>query len=105
MNDAEIRRMQTFARVRDFLAIRAEFFSPSTLGGELSVEIGKIVDEMSKHAKTQVTSGAAAKEGAGNKPVLRDELYEQLMAIYRTARTIAIKKRNFDDNFGRPPRN
>lgn len=102
MDDLEIRRLQMLMRVCKFGATHADAFPPSNYGGELFDQIGKVTDQLNKHAEAQVSGKSASMKGTTAKAVLRNELREDLVAIRRTALSIALDKPGFDDDFRLP---
>lgn len=104
MNDTETRRLEMFIRVRQFGASRANAFPANTRGGEVLSQLNAAITELEGHATTQESGRRAAKEGTAVKSVARAALREDLEAISRTARALALTTPGLDDKF-RLPRN
>lgn len=104
MNDLEVRRYEMFKRVRDFGATHAASFPANTLGGELFATIGAVVTELDGHAAAQSSGGSSARQSTATKAVARAALREDLEAIRRTARSMALDSPGLDNKF-RLPRN
>ena len=104
MDDNERRRYETFMRVREFIAARAEEFRPTTLAGELFVTLNAVITELGIHTSSQASQRGAARESSTGKAAARDELRRDMEAISRTARAMALSTPGLEDRF-RAPRN
>jgi hypothetical protein len=102
MNDREIRKLQMFIEVNSFGTTNAALFKSLPLAGELFAEVSSVVTELSEHARAQESGNSSARKGASVKAVLREELRQDLLAISRTARVIAISNDGFEDKFRTP---
>lgn len=89
-------------RVRDFGAAHADRFPPSTLGAKSFAAVASAVDALSEHAAIQLSGRGVAREGTTSKAVAREALREDLEAIIRTARALAIDMPGLDDKFRAP---
>jgi hypothetical protein len=103
MNTLHTRRYEMLVRVRDFGIAHAALFPASTLGGESFAAVGAAVAALSDHAVTQYSGRGSAREGTVSKAVAREALRDELDAIIRTARALALDMPGIDDKF-RPPR-
>jgi hypothetical protein len=104
MKDSEIRRLEMFIRVRAFGLAHADAFPANTRGGEVFATLNTIITEMEGHADTQSSDTRASREVTTLKSVRRAALREDLEAISRTARVMALTIPGLDDKF-RLPRN
>lgn len=104
MKDSETRRLEMFIRVRQFGAAHATAFPANTRGGEVFATLNTVVDELEGHADAQSSGARSAKEGTAVKAVARAALREDMEAITRTARAMALSMPGLDDKF-RLPRN
>jgi hypothetical protein len=104
MNDREIRKYHMFIEVSDFATANTALFKSLPVAEELFATVSSIVNQLSEHAVAQVSGNSTARKGASVKAILRDELRQDLQAISRTARAIAIKMDGFEDKF-QVPRN
>jgi hypothetical protein len=104
MKDNVIRRYEMFVRVRDFGIANAASFQSSAFAGEQFTLISSVINELSGHAVAQASGGGTSRQGTGMRAALREELREDLIAISRTARAIALNNPGFEDKF-RLPRN
>jgi hypothetical protein len=104
MNRDETFTLEMFIRVRGFGTTHADAFPPATRGGELLAVINTSIAELRGHATTQDSKSRASKEGTTIKGVALSELQDDLEAITRTARAIAITTPGLNDKF-RMPRN
>jgi len=102
MDDVENRRHQMFVRVRDFGTAHAADFAATSLGGQLFVGLGNIVNQLDGHAATQVSGFGTAGEGTSNRAVSRQALRDTMRAINRTAEAIDHDSPGFADNFRMP---
>ncbi|MEW6738170.1 MAG: hypothetical protein AB1489_43250, partial [Acidobacteriota bacterium] len=105
MDDLEVRRYQMLTRVRDFLAARPNAFSTDSLGGELTSTIRMVVDNLTNHAVAQSSGTSEARKGSISKAVARAALREDLQAIRRTARAIALDSPEVIEKFRIPRSN
>jgi hypothetical protein len=103
MNSFDTRRYEMLVRVRDFGAANATFFPPSTLGAKSFTAVGAAVAALSDHAAMHVSGRGSAREGTASKAVAREAIRDDLEAIVRTARAMALDTPGVDDKF-RPPR-
>jgi hypothetical protein len=104
MNSLDTRRYEMLVRVREFGAANTTLFPPSTLGGKAFEAVGMAVIALSDHAVTHVSGRGTAREGTASKAVAREALRDELEAIVRTARAMALDSPGVDDKF-RLPRN
>jgi hypothetical protein len=104
MKDSEIRRLEMFIRVREFGTAHANAFPANTRGGEVFALLNTIITEMQGHADKQSAGTRATREVTTLKAVARAALREDLEAINRTARALALTTPGLDDKF-RLPRN
>jgi hypothetical protein len=93
-----------FIRVHGFGTTHADSFPVAARGGELFVIVADIIAELREHAASQSSKSRASKEGTTLKSVALAALQDDLEAISRTARAIAITIPGLDDKF-RMPRN
>lgn len=104
MTSQEIRRLDTFRRVRNFGVTHKDTFPAGTLARELFDAIAGIVNDLEGYAATQSSGRSAAREGTAGKGVARASLLEDLRIIRRTARSMSVVMPGLDDKF-RIPRN
>jgi hypothetical protein len=104
MKDSEVRRLEMFIRVRAFGLAHADAFHANTRGGEVLAILNSIITEMEVHADAQSSGTRAAREVTTLKSIRRAALREDLEAISRTARAMALTTPGLDDKF-RQPRN
>jgi hypothetical protein len=104
MDRDETSTLEMFIRVHGFGTARAGLFPAASHGGELFAAIGDIIAELRNHAASQSSTTRASKEGTTRKGLVLAALQDDLEAISRTARAIAITTPGLDDKF-RLPRN
>lgn len=104
MDKAETRVLEMFIRGRVFGTAHAEAFPANSRGGELFVALDTVITELEGHAAAQFSSARASKEGTKLKAVALADLQEELEAISRTARALALIMPGLDTKF-RLPRN
>jgi hypothetical protein len=102
MNSLDTRRYEMLVRVRDFGVAQADVFPPPTLGGKSFAAVSAAVTALSDHAATQVSGRGSAREGTASKAVAREALRDDLEAIVRTARAMALDTAGVDDRFRLP---
>ena len=105
MKDTERRRYEMMVRVRDFGAAHAASFPSATISGELFAQLEAIVTELESHAAAQSSGASAAREGTSVRAAARAALREDMEAISRTARAMAIDSPGLEDRFRVPPGN
>src|SRR5262245_19981241 len=90
MTGVDTRRYEMLVRVRDFGATFADRFPPSSLGGQAFATVKAAVDALSEHAASLMSGKGTAREGTTSKAVTREALRDDLEAIIRTARALAL---------------
>lgn len=100
MNDLERNYYNAFVRVRDFGAENAADFPVNSAGGNGFAAVGAAVDEMEQSGATQA-SGAGGQMTA-QKGVVIAEVREDLRAINRTARALAVDDHSIGELFRMP---
>lgn len=104
MNSSAMRRLEMFVRVREYGATRAAVYPPASRGGELLAEVNNVLTGLEAQTAAQSSGKRAGKEKTTLKSVARAALREELEAISRTARALALTVPGLDDKF-RLPRN
>jgi hypothetical protein len=104
MNDSGTHRLEMFIRVRQFGVAQADVFPANTRGSEVIAELSAVITELEGHAAKQSSGKRAGKEETAVKNAALSELQEDLEAISRTARALALSTPGLDDKF-RLPRN
>ncbi|PYS92116.1 MAG: hypothetical protein DMF64_10025 [Acidobacteria bacterium] len=102
MKDTERHAYEMLVRVRDFGQARAADFPAATTGGGLFAALDTIVQELDGHAEAQTSNRSAAVQGTTGRAVARAALREDLEAINRTARAMAINNPGLADRFRLP---
>jgi hypothetical protein len=102
MKDTVRRRQETFLRVREFVTSRASQYPPTTLAGELLARLNTEIGNMEAHTTAQSSGRSATLESSTGKAAARDELRQDLDAISRTARAMAISTPGLEDKFRAP---
>lgn len=93
-----------FVRLSGFRTKHADAFPPASRGDELFDIITNSIAALRAQATTQDSKSRAAKEGTTVKSVAFAELQDDLEAITRTARAMALTMPGLEDRF-RMPRN
>jgi hypothetical protein len=93
-----------FIRESVFGRAHAAAFPPKTRGAEVLAELDAVITEMESHSTAQASGQRGAKAGTTHKAAARAALREDLEAIGRTARVMALTMPGLDDKF-RLPRN
>ena len=102
MNNKNIRFLEMFIRVRQFCASRANSFPADTRGGELLALIVAVITEMEGHASAQDSGKRAVKERTALKKAALKRVRQDLEAISRTARAMALAMPGLGDKFHMP---
>ncbi len=100
MNDLERSYYNAFVRVRDFGAESADDFPANSAGGESFALVGEAADEMEQSGATQI-SGASG-QATMRKGLALAELREDVRAINRTARALAVDNHDIGELFRMP---
>ncbi len=104
MKDSVARRFDMFIRVGQYGETHAEAFPAGSRGNEVFAELNSVITQLEEHASAQESGARAAKEGTTVKAVARAALREDMEAIARTARVMALTTPGLEDKF-RLPRN
>jgi hypothetical protein len=102
MTDSEIRRLEMFLRVRSFGTNHASAFPANSRGVEVLAILNTAITEIEGHAAAHESGKRASREGTTLKAVALDALREEMEAINRTARAMAITMPGLDDKFRLP---
>jgi hypothetical protein len=102
MKDSEKRRHEMLTRVRDFGEVRAASFPDGTRGNELFADLNQVVTELDTHARDQSSGRSAGAQGTTSRAMAREALYEDLLAISRTARAMAFDTPGLEERFRLP---
>jgi hypothetical protein len=102
MNDIERRRLEMFIRVREFGSTQATQFPLTSFAGEQLAIVSNAINQLEMHASAQVSGKSTVRESTTSKAAARDELMQDLEAISRTARAMAITMPGLDDKFRVP---
>ena len=105
MDHHERRKQYTFMRVRDFGVEHAGDFAPDSMATELFAEMARIVDRIVKHATAERSKKGSAQQGTTRRAEARAKLRVALMAIRRTAKTLASFIPGLDEKFRMPASN
>ena len=89
-------------RVFDFGVAHKDLFPPSSLGGKTLASLGNALAELKECAAAQTSRMGAAREGTNSKAAARAALRNDLDAVARTARAIALKTPGLEKKFRRP---
>lgn len=102
MERAETFTLEMFIRTHGFVAARPTVFPATSRCGELNAQLGTVIATLRQHAATQSASTRSSREGTRLKSVRLDALQDDLEAINRTARAIALNRPGFDEKFRLP---
>jgi hypothetical protein len=91
-----------FIRVRSFGVAHASSFPANSRGAEVLAIINTVVTEMEGHAAAHESDKRASREGTTLKAVAHDALREEMEAINRTARAMAMTMPGLNDKFRLP---
>lgn len=102
MDSNSLRRFEMFKRVHDFGVAHASNFAEGSLSKELFGKIAGTVTKLESQSTSQLSGRGAAQTSAKTKGAIRDELRDLLIAINRTARSLAIDMPGLDNKFRHP---
>ncbi|HMF28392.1 MAG TPA: hypothetical protein VKE42_06440, partial [Candidatus Cybelea sp.] len=89
-------------RVDEFHEIHRDDFQPGTLADRMFATIHEALVRCREHAALQASGHHAAMEGTSSKREALDDLRDQMDAISRTARALALDDAGLDDKFRMP---
>lgn len=102
MKDTVRRRLEMFLRVREYRSQHAAQFPPTSFAGEQFAIVDSAINALEAHASAQASGRGKARESASSKAAARDELINDLDAISRTARAMAMTTPGLNDKFRTP---
>jgi hypothetical protein len=102
MERAETFTLEMFIRSHGFVAARPTVFPATSRAGEINAQLATVIAKLRQHAATQSSSTRSSREETKLKSTRLDALQEDLEAIYRTARAIALNRPGFDEKFRLP---
>lgn len=105
MNDHENRRLQMFARARDFGVAHSRDFSDDSIGKALFTTLTTTISEIENLAASEVSGKGQARQSTITRSLAREVLREDLEAISRTADAMAKDLPGLDGKFVLPPFN
>ncbi len=99
MNTNMIRQYQALVRVKKFGETYGHLFPKSSVGGKAFAAVAAAVTELSDHSVTKMSTDRAA---LSTRVSAREALRNELEAIARTARQVALSTEGLDDKFQLP---
>ena len=102
MNTVDTRRFEMLVRVREFGTIHADLFPASTLGGKAFAALTSAVADLTQHVSAQLSGIGSAREATTSKAVAREALRDDLDAIVRTVRVMALDDPGVAEKFTLP---
>jgi hypothetical protein len=103
MNNEAVRAQATLARVHDFATAEVAFFPTTSVGGQLFAVIGSSLGQLNTHVSAQVGGGNTARQGTEQKDLAHEELYDLLMMMRRTSRSMEHEHPGVHAKFRVPP--
>jgi hypothetical protein len=102
MTDNQKRRLAALGRIAVFGTLHPSDFAAGTKSADLLAQIRTAEAEATAGAAGQESGGGAMRAGTRSKAELFDELYEDLRAINRTAKAIAVDEPGLEQKFRMP---
>ncbi|MDX6384019.1 MAG: hypothetical protein QOK48_1592 [Blastocatellia bacterium] len=102
MTDKENRKYQMFVRVRNFCTAHATGFAANSLASQLIAALIALITTLDGLIAEQVSGQGAAREGSSTRGAARAALRDNMEAISRTARTLALTIPGLDEKFRVP---
>ncbi len=102
MNNLERRRFEMLGRVKDFATSRPAQFSPETPAGQLLATIVASLAELNEHGSEKTSRKGESRSKQNRKEDMREALREDLLAISRTARALAVRYPELTETFRIP---
>lgn len=92
----------TFGRVDGYAKLHPEDFPAGKKAAELLAIIRQAASDTTNSGTAQATSDGDTRAGSQTKADLYDELYDDLQAVNRTAKSMAYELPGFDEKFRMP---
>lgn len=102
MNADERRRYDMLARVRDFGAENDGDFPPGSIGADNFATVGEVVGALDASGAAQASGMSSGRQGTAMKSNARENVREELRAINRTARALALDDPGVSEKFLMP---
>ena len=99
MNDSQNRRREMLGRVRDFGVARTADFAPTSLGAQIIAGITSAITNLDGLAASQASGIGTARQGTATRSEARAGLREDLEAISRTAKAMALDTPGIENKF------
>src|SRR6266576_6838829 len=103
MNDRQNRRHQMFIRVREFFAPRESDFSEAGMARQLFTQLKETIAALDNHGAAQVSGLGQARQRTQTRGDARLALREDMQAINRAARIMAVANQFPLPPFGNDP--
>jgi len=104
MDRTEVHSLEMFIRVHGFGTAHADGFPATTRASQLFTVISQVIEEMQGHATAQESKTRDSRKETTIKGAGLEDLQDDMEAISRTARVIALTMPGLEDKF-RMPRN
>lgn len=104
MNDRENRTYQKLLRVRAFVTARTADFTNNAFATQTFTSLGSVIEEIESQFADEASARGDARQGTETRAHARAALRDDLEAINRTAKAVAIEVPGVGDKF-RVPRN
>src|SRR5438045_1873981 len=102
MNTSISHLLETFVRVRDFGAEHANLFRSDSLAPDQFEIVQQVVAEMNIYLTTQTSGKGSVQQATVTRAEAREALREDMQALARTARVMAIDTPGLENKFRMP---
>jgi hypothetical protein len=102
MKSSGIRCQEMFIRSQQFCVVHSDVLPSNSRGAELLSVLDAVIKELEGHATAQDSGKRASREGTALKNAALASLQEDMKAISRTARAMALTMPGLDDKFRMP---
>lgn len=102
MDERQNNTFEMLKKLGNFIDVHKSAFDANSLAIELFNTIKKTIDEVTNLAIIQTSNTSSTKQGVSKKATLRNNLKQDMEAISRTAKGIAIKIPGIDNKFRLP---
>ena len=102
MDTLDTKRMEMFIRVQENRQEFAQAALADSYGAELFEQLGQGIEDLRARSYDQSRGQSSVRESFASMAATRDELVQQLDAIYQTARVLVVKRPELEDKFRSP---
>lgn len=99
MNDRQVRNLDAFKRMHNFMNIRGGVFASGTTGKQLFDDLGLVIEEIENRDVERSAADVARRQQTANKEAAERALVELLHTVRRTSRSLPATIPNIEERF------